>query len=443
MEVLQIVSGIQIAGKTTNVKIGEIQTDTRTLKKGDLFLALVGKTLDGHEYIKEAIKKHASCIIVSKKTDVKTKIPIILVEDTNEAYFKLARNHYEQFSVPVIAVTGSIGKTTTKELLAFILSKKYCVLKSQGNFNNHIGVPKTMLDLNETHELMVLEMGMNHANEISKLSLLATPTTAVITNIGTSHIGYLKSRKNIWKAKMEITDGMTSGNLYVNGEDDYLRKVKDNKNYHVIQVRPKNYHVKIEKDTESEFAFQYQWNKNLYHIHFNAPVIHLLPNILLAISVSLEYGIDMDDIISALENYPFSMHGRMEQIPFGDNQVLIDDSYNASYESTLAGLQYLQKRNGSKCLILGSILELGDMSHKIHRALIPHFKKAKQIHYIFIGEETFCIHKKIKNSLYFPDVEEYLEYIRVHPMKEDSIYIKGSRMVHLDQIVSYMKKSKE
>lgn len=442
MEVLQITNGILLSGKKKNKSVGKIQTDTRELKKGDVFLAIIGKQLDGHDYIKEAIKKKASCVIVSKNMQVKTKIPIIKVSNTLDAYFALAYRHHQMFPVPVISVTGSIGKTTTKELIASMLSQKYSVLKSKGNFNNHIGIPKTMLELNETHDIMVLEMGMNHAQEITKLSLLAHPNTAVITNIGTSHIGYLKSRKNIWKAKMEIVDGMESGNLYVNGNDDYLKKVKDKKNFHVIKITTKKNKVKILKDTEDEFEFIYMHQKEKYDIHIPAPVSYLLSNILLAIEVCIEYGVSMEDIVMVLEHYPFSLKGRMELIPFGEHQMLINDSYNASYESTLAGLHYLQKRSGTKCFILGSILELGEMSKKIHTSLVSHFKKEKNMSFIFIGDETYCIHQKIKKSLYFPDVEEFLEYIRVHPLKEDSIYIKGSRMVHLDKIVSYMTQKK-
>ena len=192
-----------IQGTIKDRKVSNISIDTRTMKKGDAFICLIGKRLDGHQYIKEAIKKKASVIIVSKIVPMITEIPILLVDNTDEALQTIARYHKEKYEPSVIAITGSVGKTTTKELVAHFLEKKYSVLKSEGNFNNHIGVPMTMLKLNKNHEILVLEMGMNHPGEIARLSMLAHPNVALITNIGTSHIGYLKSRKNILKAKME------------------------------------------------------------------------------------------------------------------------------------------------------------------------------------------------------------------------------------------------
>lgn len=432
--------GTLIQGKIHKKKLKEVKIDSRIVKRGDIFIAIIGKNLDGHKFLKEAIKHHPSCIIVSEPVEMKTEIPLISVTDTTEALQKLAYQKHKQYPVPVIAITGSIGKTTTKELVATILSRKYCVLKSEGNFNNHIGLPLTMLKLNAKHELMVVEMGMNHAGEIKRLSLLAHPNTALITNIGTSHIGYLKTQKNIFKAKMEIVEGMQDGTLLLNGEDKYLKSVRKIKQGTVEKVCQKDFHVKVLSDTVDSFSFQFQYQDKPYIISIKAPVSHLLETILMAMQVGLDYGVSIDDMIDTIEHYPFQLKGRMEHISYGNGQTLIDDTYNASFESTIADLNYLKKLPGRKCFIFGDILELGCMSKKIHLKLARVFKKEKEIHYIFIGESAYLIHKKIKGSMYFPDVIDYLNYIAFYPLTYDYVLVKASRNMHLDEIVNELKK---
>ena len=215
---LQIVDG-KYLNKGTKRKINEIKIDSRKINKNDVFIALKGSNFDGHDYVKDAIKSKASAIIVNRKIDIKTNVPIILVKDTYDSLIKIGTFFRNKFDIPVIAVTGSCGKTTTKELIYTILSKKYKVLKSEKNYNNHIGIPLTLTKLSNEYDACVLEIGMNHFSEISKLSKMVKPNIGIITNIGTSHIGNLGSQKNILKAKMEILDGMKDGLLILNGKD--------------------------------------------------------------------------------------------------------------------------------------------------------------------------------------------------------------------------------
>ena len=303
-EIQSLLRGILIQGKITNQKIYNISIDSRTLKKGEAFICFIGKRLDGHQYIDEAVKKKASVIIVSKMVSIETDIPILLVDNTNDAYQTLARHHKEQIEPSVVAITGSVGKTTTKELIARFLSQKYSVLKSEGNFNNHIGVPMTMLKLKPKHEVLVLEMGMNHQGEIARLSMLAKPNVAVITNIGTSHIGYLKTKKNIFKAKMEITEGMNHGNLVVNGNDHYLKKVKATNKYDVIFVNQDTFHTQIKYEKDGiELVLRVQ--KQVYHVSLPYCAVHLLDNIFLALQVGLMYHVRMEDMIEVLNHTSF------------------------------------------------------------------------------------------------------------------------------------------
>lgn len=437
-EVQKLLHAILIQGKITDKKIGKIAIDTRTMKKGDVFLCMIGKRLDGHQFIEEAIKLGASVIVVSKMVSFETEIPILLVDNTNEAYFTFARYHKEKIEPSVIAITGSVGKTTTKELIANFLKEKYCVLKSEGNFNNHIGVPMTMLKLKPKHEVLILEMGMNHAGEIARLSELAKPNTAVITNIGTSHIGYLKTKKNILKAKMEITEGMEHGTLVLNGNDPYLKKVTSCRKYDVIPVRSDCFHAQIKKEKEY-FGLVLRHQKQVYRIKLPYCAFHLLDNIFLALQVGLLYHVSMSDMLQVLEHTPFQLQGRLEHIPFGINQTLINDTYNASFESSCAALSYLKMLPGTKCMVFGDILELGKKGKKIHRKLARIFRKEKEIDYILIGTEVKVMKKYLKNSHYFKTVEDFMTYLSEHPFKQDSILLKASHNMHLDRMIEKLK----
>ena len=215
-DILKISNGEIINGDVKNININKIEIDSRKVEDNDLFICIKGRNNDGHNYINE-IKDKCSCIVVSSDVKIDTNTLIIKVEDTIIFMNELASEIRKKYSnIPLISITGSYGKTTTKELLSHVLSSKYNVLYTKGNFNNNIGIPTTLFNLNNNYNLIVLEMGMNHLNEISFLSKMYVPNLCIITNIGTSHIGYLKSKKNILKAKMEITDGLDNGILKSN-----------------------------------------------------------------------------------------------------------------------------------------------------------------------------------------------------------------------------------
>ena len=437
-EIQSLLRGILIQGKITNQKIYNISIDSRTLKKGEAFICFIGKRLDGHQYIDEAVKKKASVIIVSKMVSIETDIPILLVDNTNDAYQTLARHHKEQIEPSVVAITGSVGKTTTKELIARFLSQKYSVLKSEGNFNNHIGVPMTMLKLKPKHEVLVLEMGMNHQGEIARLSMLAKPNVAVITNIGTSHIGYLKTKKNIFKAKMEITEGMNHGNLVVNGNDHYLKKVKATNKYDVTFVNQDTFHTQIKYEKDGiELVLRVQ--KQVYHVSLPYCAVHLLDNIFLALQVGLMYHVRMEDMIEVLNHTSFQLKGRLEHISINSHQTLINDTYNASLESSCAALAYLKTLPGSKCMIFGDILELGKKGKKIHRKLARIFQKEEEIDFVLIGNEVKVMRKKLKHSLFFNTIEEYIDDIEKHPLQYDYILLKASHNMHFEKLIEKLK----
>ena len=237
-EILEVTGGELINGDETLI-IEDFSKDTRTIKQGDLYVGIKGEKFDGNEYYKIAYENGAIATILDSKTldeeELKKYSNVILVEDSIKALQDLAKHKREKYDIPVIAVTGSVGKTSTKDMIASVLSRKYNVLKTQGNNNNHIGLPLTILKLKD-HNALVVEMGMNHLGEISVLTNIAKPTMCVITNVGTSHIGNLGSRENILKAKLEILEGLKEGGeVIINNDNDLLYNwAKENKdNYNV------------------------------------------------------------------------------------------------------------------------------------------------------------------------------------------------------------------
>ena len=217
-ELIELVKGILI-NDYKDVNITGFSTDTRTINN-EVYIALKGKNLDGHRFITNDLK---ASVVISEEEIYLDDIPVIKVSNTYDSLYYIGRYIKDKYNIPVIAITGSNGKTTLKELIYNILSTKYKVLKNKENYNNIIGIFNTIKKLNNTYDLCILEMGMNHKGEISTLSKMVQPTTGIITNIGSAHIGYLKNKKQIYKAKMEILDGL-NGDLIVNGDDKYLKK---------------------------------------------------------------------------------------------------------------------------------------------------------------------------------------------------------------------------
>lgn len=401
---------------STDLVINNIKTNSKEIENNDLFLAIN----KGHNYIDEAINNGAIAVITenNKHYDVLT----IHVESTKEVLKKIACYLRTLYKMPLIAVTGSTGKTTTKDLISLVLSKKYNVLKSEKNYNNDIGLPVTLLKLNNTYDVVVTEMGMNHAKEISSLSKIAKPDYGVITNIGSAHIGFLGSKENIFKAKLEILDGMTGGILVVNKKDKYLKKIKyKNK----ILVDKKVLKVKKLKYYTDSIEFYI----NNIKFKFNSPFKHVLSDVFIAIKIGLLFDVDINLISKAISEYKFE-DGRLNIIK--KKYTIIDDSYNSSYESVIGGLNRLKSEKEFKFIILGDILELGIYSKKYHKKINKYLKRIKNKEVLLIGEYT----KYIK-GIHFNSVDEINEYLALHLIDNCIIYIKGSRKMNLDKIKTH------
>lgn len=426
-------------GKDRVVK--RIVTSSQAVKRGDLFIALKGKVYDGHHYIKEAIERGARYIICSEKPIQSYKGVVFLqVMDTTQALIELGRFQRSQFPIPLIAITGSVGKTMTKELIYRILKQRYTVLKSPKNYNNRIGVPLTLLELNSHHQMIVMELGMNHSGEIHELSELCEPDIGVITNIGTSHIGYLKGKKQILKAKLEITDGMQDGYLLVNGHDSYLKRIKKD-DIEVISVgtSPNLTFSHVQLYVDSTFAWLH-YQDQIIPMKIPMPGKKLLDNVLLAIQVGLLFQVPINDIVTAIESY-HTKEGRLQFLELPNGITLIDDCYNASLESLDNALSILSLVEGPKTLVFGDILELGNYSKKIHKKAAKLMKQVPDLQVILVGSETKRIRKRLRNSTWFPDVKSLLETFDITSLIGQTVLVKGSRGIHLDRFVSSIQKT--
>ena len=405
--------------------IKEIKTDTRKINEGDIFIALKGKKYNGEDFIDEAINKGASACVVENSINDKC----IEVSDTIETLFLLGNYFRNKYNIPLIAITGSNGKTTTKDLLSHVLSSKYNVLKNEGSKNNIIGVSDTLFKLNDSHEIIVMELGTNHLGEISYLSYMCNPDIGIITNIGSSHLEYFKNKKNIFKEKTSVLYGMKDKKLIVNGDDKYLKKL----NYFKCGVNKNNdlksYNIKEYIDC---LEFNIYLDK-CYKVVFNNPGVHFINDILLVIKCALEYKIDIETIIERISSFKLT-NKRMNIIKL-ENNILINDCYNASLESIIGGINYLKNIKEKKVLVIGDILELGKHSKRIHKKINKKIKKLTNKEIYTIGRYSKYI--KSKN---FSNVDEFINYIKNKEIRNSYIYVKGSRRMNLDKFVSYMTK---
>lgn len=427
--IVKSLDGLYVGNNIKKEFNGKFKIDSREIEQGDGFICIN----NGINFTQDAINRNASLIICEKQ--INTNIDMIIVKDTKRALITLGSHIRQKYlNIPLIGITGSVGKTTTKELVSSILETKYKVLKSSGNNNNLIGIPKTLFNLDNSYDICVFEFGMNHLGEISTLSKMCLPDKAVIINIGTSHIGYLKNKRNILKAKSEILDGMSSGVLYINGDDEYLNKIK----YSNIVKVGTNKNCKLEATnivtTKEHLYFNIKLNNRIYNIIFNIPSKALIPNILLSIQIGLEQNIDIENIIDKIKEYK-SLDHRNETIKLENNITIIDDCYNACLESLKSGIESLKHYKEDKIVIVGDILELGKSSKKIHKEVGKILSDLEGI-IVLVGEEVkYAYHK---GFLHFKNNEEIINYLDNIDLENKVIYLKGSRKMKLEEIKEYL-----
>lgn len=360
------------SGNTAGLEFNEITTDSRKVNDGVLFIPIAGDKFDGHDFIKSAIEHGASASLTHKDIEKTDGMTLIRVKDTRKALGDIAKFYKRKYFVPSVAVTGSVGKTTTKDLVYAVLSERYRTLKTPNNFNNDIGVPLTLFSLREEHEMAVIEMGMNHFGEIDYLASVAEPDAAVITNIGMSHIENLGSQEGIFKAKMEITNRFGRDNtLFVNGDDKFLSTIIP-RDYSLVKFgMGENNDVRAKDIVNNglkgvEFTVEYKGGS--FRAEVLQPGVHNVYNALAAVCVGMHFGLSPEECAQGLKNCVYTAQ-RLEVIEHKGIEI-INDCYNSSPDSVRAALkvqqQSLKKR---KIAILGDVLEMGSYAKQAHYSL--------------------------------------------------------------------------
>ena len=420
-----------------------ITTDSRKIEKGCVFIAVVGERFDGNDFVMEALEKGAAAAVVSRHFDDDR---CIWVPNTLDAYSAMACNYRKQFHPLVVGVTGSVGKTTTKEMVAAILSKFGKTLKNEGNRNNEIGLPETVLKLDESTELAVFEMGMSALGEISRLSRCAMPYAGIITCIGVSHIEMLGSQENILKAKMEILDGMPAdGLLVLNGDDPFLNSVRDSLTCRVATFAVDNDSCGVTareiscKTFPSTFTIRDKEHGSFY-VTIPCSGIHAVKDALAAYTLATRLGLEPGTCASALSEYaPSGMRQRFRTVR---GITVIEDCYNANPDSMEASLKTLADLpcNGIKIAVLGDMLELGDISDDAHH-------KTGVLAGTLGLDILLCCGEKMKLAAetaaeagvscvrHFEDKMEIADYLRECAHAGDMVLFKASRGMALEDIM--------
>ena len=413
------------------VKFQGVCTDTRDRVSGKLFIALEGVNFDGHNFIKQAEDLGAVAVIAHKRVD--SNLPTLLVSNSEEAYQKLAAWHRQSFSPIVIAITGSNGKTSTKNMLHSILSLHGPTLSTKGNLNNHLGVPKTLLELAKKHQYCIIEMGANHVNEIELLCKLAQPDIAIITNANNAHLGEFGSEKNLVKAKGEILESLSGDGIAIINKSsphiDIWEKMSGTQNLTFFGNESNVYASNI-KQFKSTLNFSLNFNHSSINITLSMIGLHQIENVLAAAACAIKIGISPDLIKKGLEKVR-SEKGRLELIEL-QNFTILDDSYNANPESMKAAIDSLKQFSGKKVLVLGTMAELGKDSSRLHQEIGDYARAQNIDSLITIGQEA-----QYSKGNHFDDIESIFNEID-HYHKGATILIKGSRKMELNKLVDIL-----
>ncbi|AYE35609.1 UDP-N-acetylmuramoyl-tripeptide--D-alanyl-D-alanine ligase [Clostridium septicum] len=442
LELLDAVEGELLVEKKEK-SFNKLSTDTRKIEKDNIFLAIKGENFNGNKYVEEAMEKGASIAIVDEiHFDIKSldgKITVIKVEDTLESLLKLASFYRKKLGVKVVAVTGSCGKTSTKDLIAGFLSYKYKVFKTKGNFNNQIGLPLMILELDSTIDVAVLEMGMSDLGEIHLLAETAKPDIAVITNIGLSHIENLKTQDNIMKAKLEVTDFFNKNNLLiVNGEDERLQNLS-NRSFKVSKIGYNHeydvYATNIILE-ENQTSFDAHIHGESHTFILEMPGKHNVLNAMLAIRVAKELEVSLEDMYKGIANIE-STSMRLQVIK-KDKITIINDCYNASPDSMKSSLDVLNMYNNSRRVaILGTMNELGEESETAHKN-VGEYAIDKVDLLIAIGSYSQSFKNGFKGETIeiYDTKEEFLNNVQSIIKENDIILVKASRGMKFEDIVN-------
>lgn len=452
-QIHQMIGGLNTITEWESVCIAGVSIDSRKVTANHLFVPLQGEQVNGHHYVEKAFEQGATASLWQKNVpNPPENVPIILVEDTEVALQELARAYRQQLNVKVIGVTGSNGKTTTKDMIAALLATTYKVHKTSGNYNNHLGLPLTILSMSEETEVAVLEMGMSSRGEIEFLSKLACPDMAIITNIGESHLLDLGSREEIANAKLEIIEGLVEDGILIYFGDEPLLSDKVGNLHGSIQVLSFGrsntndiYATSIQQRTDGTSYTA----KGILEGSFEIPVLgqHNVMNALAAMLVAKELQVDQGKMQEGLASVRLT-NMRLEMVEGANGENIINDAYNASPTSMMAAIELIEGLIGfhHKILVLGDMLELGIQEQDFHLKIGEHISSEKIDKVFTYGPlaENIAIGARktfaARDVFSFQDKSQLIEELKKHIEPNDLILVKASRGMRLEEIVQALQK---
>jgi len=420
----------------------KITTDTRKLEKGAIFFALRGENFDANTFAQQAIDEGCAYAIVDLES-VSNNTTILLVQNVLETLQQLAKYHRQQLKFPIIGITGSNGKTTNKELIHAVLSKKYNTYATKGNLNNHIGVPLTLLALTDKHEMAIVEMGANHQGEIAMLSELSDPDYGMITNIGKAHLEGFGGIEGVKKGKSELYKHLNkkNGKIFINGNDNVLLELGEDLDK-IYYGENEDFDVYGKLFLNSEFV-EFKWNMRQKSLE-NQPLVktHMFGqynfiNLLCAACIGNYFGVSENEINEALMSYVPEMN--RSQVKKTDSNTLILDAYNANPSSMSLAIDNFDKQSlENKILILGDMLELGEYSELEHEKIIQQIEKSAFKKVVFVGMQFYQLKDRFREFYFFENIEELKVDLTANKITNSVILIKGSRGIQLEKIVNIL-----
>lgn len=420
----------------------KITTDTRKLEQGAIFFALKGDNFDANTFAQQAVDAGCAYSIVDSET-VSNETTILLVNDVLETLQQLAKHHRQQLKFPVIGITGSNGKTTNKELIHAVLSKKYNTYATKGNLNNHIGVPLTLLALTNEHEMAIVEMGANHQGEIAMLSDLSDPDYGMITNIGKAHLEGFGGLEGVKKGKSELYKHIKQkkGKIFINANDSVLTELSNDLDK-IYYGENSNFDVHGKLFLNSEFV-EFKWNIKSESLD-NQPLVktHMFGqynfiNLLCAACIGNYFGVKETDINDALASYMPEMN--RSQVKKTESNTLILDAYNANPSSMSLAIDNFNKQVfENKIVILGDMLELGEYSEQEHEKIIKQIENCTFKTVVFVGVQFFKLKDRFNHYYFYENIEDFKKDDTTNRISGSNILIKGSRGIQLEKIVNIL-----
>ena len=448
-ELIEATGGRLLQGDPA-VRIRHVETDSRKTKEGDVFFALIGERFDAHDFLDSALEGGADgCVISREPRQLLPGKYYVLVPDTIRAMGDLARYYKRKFQIPTVAVTGSVGKTTTKDMIAAVLSAGFNVLKTEGNFNNNIGLPMTIFRLGPEHQIAVLEMGMNHKDEIDYLTRIGEPDIAVITNIGDAHIGNLGSREGIFQAKCEIFHGLREGGIAVlNGDDDLLTTLRGKTTFEIRWIGESaacDYRAEdVDGSRTGMTCLRAVTPEGSFDLEVPAPGHHMLYSVMTAAAIALYFGMTEEQIRAGLASYvPTAMRMNIDRLPGG--VVLYNDTYNANTASMKAGLDILSGTAAAlKIAVLGDMLEQGTHEEDLHRQVGAYAAESAADILIAVGRASEKMAEEasargMRDVRWCPDHESAMAELEQLAGGDRAFLFKASRGMHLEKLYAYTK----